>query len=112
MAKRNASPMDKILGTVNSALDRVPGRTKPASGIEKVTERLRSLTGGQPKQSSARRGAATRGRSTTARATPAKKAAATGRKAASTGRKTGGTGGKAAGTGRKAATGGRKTTKR
>src|SRR4051794_16231239 len=100
MAKRNASPMDKILGTVNSALDRVPGRTKPASGIEKVTERLRSLTGGQPKQNSARRGAATRGRSTTARSTPAKKAASTGRKAA-------GTGGKAAGTGRKAATGGK-----
>src|SRR3954454_20936522 len=111
MAKRNASPMDKILGTVNSALDRVPGRTKPASGIEKVTERLRSLTGGQPKQSSARRGATARGRGTTARSTTARKTAATGRKAASTGRKSG-TGRNAAGAGRKAATGGRKTTKR
>jgi hypothetical protein len=112
MAKRNESPLDKILGTVNTALDRVPGRSKPASGIEKVTERLRSLTGGKPKQNSARRGAATRGRGTTARSTPARKTAATGRKAASTGRKTAGTGGKAAAAGRKAATGGRKTTKR
>src|SRR3954451_19004256 len=97
MAKRNASPLDKILGTVNNALDKVPGRTKPASGIGKVTERLRSLTGGQPKQSTARRSPtlpkpAAKKPTPARKTTPAKTSAGAGRKAAGTGRRTGASG--------------------